>query len=94
MRNDDRLRSDVATKNDHLLPSLDTRAPASSSLEEIVKLGTENIRLQRLVAELLAENQQLRQRYCVSRRDAGSSSTPAVPSGDRHDNHGGVRGLS
>jgi hypothetical protein len=94
MRNDDRLRSEVATKKDHLLPSLDTRAPGSGSLEEIVKLGTENVRLQRLVAELLAENQQLRQRYCSSLRDAASSGLSAAPSDESHDNHGGVRGLS
>jgi hypothetical protein len=44
---------------------------AKGIADETAKLESENARLQRLVAELLIENQQLRQRYGVSRRDVG-----------------------
>ena len=50
--------------------------------EETMKLRTENNRLQRLVAELLIENQQLRQRFCGSR----SPHSSATPQADHREN--------
>jgi hypothetical protein len=43
---------------------------AKGGSDETAKLETENVRLQRLVAELLIENQQLRQRYGRPRTDS------------------------
>jgi hypothetical protein len=85
MKNDDSSTTDVLTRNERPLPSLATHGFAGGQSDEIVKLGTENIRLQRLVAELLVENQRLRQRYCGDRRDVKPSDLLAVPSGDRRD---------
>ena len=53
---------------------------AKGSPDETAKLASENVRLQRLVAELLIENQQLRQRYGVSKKDAGRVSLPITES--------------
>ena len=53
---------------------------AQGSSDETAKLASENVRLQRLVAELLIENQQLRQRYGVSKKDAGRVSLPVIES--------------
>jgi hypothetical protein len=50
-----------------LPPSLSARPLPHGSLDEMGKLRSENLRLQLLVAELLAENQQLRQRNCGSK---------------------------
>ena len=58
------------------------RAIAGGHAEETMKLRTENNRLQRLVAELLIENQQLRQRYCGARSDRSS----ATPQADHREN--------
>jgi hypothetical protein len=71
MKREDQLGTRVGVQDDFSLPALSSRAPGGSGghTEEIVKLRTENVRLQRLVAELLVENQQLRQRYCGSRAD-------------------------
>src|ERR1700733_3574455 len=49
---------------------------AKGSSDETAKLASENVRLQRLVAELLIENQQLRQRYGISQKDPGRT-TPS-----------------
>jgi hypothetical protein len=85
MKNDDPPITDVLTRSERPLPSFAAHVLTGGYPDEIVKLGTENIRLQRLVAELLVENQRLRQRYCGDRRDAGPSDLSAVPSGDRRD---------
>ena len=50
-------------------------ATTGPGTEEILKLRTESLRLMQLVAELLIENQQLRQRYCGS-RDARHTRDP------------------
>ena len=50
-----------------LPPSLSTRRLPLGSADEMGKLRSENLRLQLLVAELLVENQQLRQRNCGSK---------------------------
>ncbi len=50
-----------------LPPSLSARPLPLSGADEMGKLRSENLRLQLLVAELLAENQQLRQRNCGSK---------------------------
>ena len=56
---------------------------AQGSSDEMAKLTSENVRLQRLVAELLIENQQLRQRYGVSRKDPERTSPVAAESDNR-----------
>jgi hypothetical protein len=48
-------------------PSLSARPLSLGSADEMGKLRSENFRLQLLVAELLVENQQLRQRNCGSK---------------------------
>lgn len=53
---------------------------AQGSSDETVILASENARLQRLVAELLIENQQLRQRYGISRKDAERTGPMATES--------------
>jgi hypothetical protein len=50
-----------------LPPSLSTPPLPLGSADEMGKLRSENLRLQLLVAELLVENQQLRQRNCGSK---------------------------
>jgi hypothetical protein len=50
-----------------LPPSLSARPHSHGSADEMGKLRSENLRLQLLVAELLVENQQLRQRNCGSK---------------------------
>jgi len=62
--------------------SVSPRATTGGHAEETMKLRTENNRLQRLVAELLIENQQMRQRYCGSRSDRSS----ATPQADHREN--------
>ncbi|HXC97478.1 MAG TPA: hypothetical protein VNU92_17395 [Edaphobacter sp.] len=47
--------------------SLSARSLSPGNQDEMGKLRSENLRLQLLVAELLAENQQLRQRNCGSK---------------------------
>ena len=59
---------------------------AKGSSDETAKLASDNVRLQRLVAELLIENQQLRQRYGVSRKDVGRAVSPATESDNSLDN--------
>ena len=49
-------------------------ATAGHGSEEVMKLRTDNLRLKQLVAELLIENQQLRQRYCGPRKDGPAGS--------------------
>jgi hypothetical protein len=60
----------LSAHDELLLPSLPSRALTHGNSDELAKLKTENVRLQRLVAELLVENQQLRQRYCVPKTNA------------------------
>jgi hypothetical protein len=85
MKSDDPSITDVLTRSERPLPPFAAHGLAGGQSDEIVKLGTENIRLQRLVAELLVENQRLRQRYCSDRRDVKPSDLLAVPSGNRRD---------
>ena len=59
---------------------------AKGSSDETAKLASENVRLQRLVAELLIENQQLRQRYGIARKDVGRAVPPATESDNSLDN--------
>jgi hypothetical protein len=62
------------------LPAFAHHATASCDSEQILQLKVENARLQRLVAELLVKNQELRQRHCGARRDAECSGLSIVPS--------------
>ena len=54
--------------------------------EQIVELKMENVRLRRLVAELLVKNQQLRQRYCGSRKDSECAELSAAHNYHRREN--------
>jgi hypothetical protein len=54
--------------------------------DETAKLESDNVRLQRLVAELLIENQQLRQRYGMSRKDVGHADPAATERSNSRDN--------
>jgi hypothetical protein len=66
MKSEEQVRMDVRVHDDLAPPGFSSRAPGGSA-DEAMQLRTENIRLQRLVAELLVENQQLRQRYGCSK---------------------------
>jgi hypothetical protein len=59
---------------------------AKGSSDETAKLASENVRLQRLVAELLIENQQLRQRYGISQNDPGRAASASTESDNSLDN--------
>ena len=59
---------------------------AKGSSDETAKLASDNVRLQRLVAELLIENQQLRQRYGISQKDPGRAASQATESDNSLDN--------
>jgi hypothetical protein len=59
---------------------------AKGSADETAKLASENVRLQRLIAELLIENQQLRQRYGISQKNSCSTSPSATESDNSLDN--------
>ena len=78
MKSEDQVRTGFPAHDELLPPSFSAHVPTGGHLEEVVKLRTENFRLQRLVAELLVENQQLRQRYC------GSPKSPERASSTRH----------
>jgi hypothetical protein len=74
MKSEDAVRMGVRIDDDASPPSFfATHATASHGADEFMKLSTENLRLKQLVAELLVENQQLRQRYRVSRTDGPSA---------------------
>ena len=81
MKSEEQVRMDVRVHEDLSPPVFSSRAPGGSA-DEVMQLRTENIRLQRLVAELLVENQQLRQRYGCSKTGGHS----AVASGDTREN--------
>jgi hypothetical protein len=68
-KSEDRLGTDLRSHDELSPPSFSTHAVTSRNVDEIVKLRMDNVRLQRLVAELLVENQQLRQRYFGPRAD-------------------------
>jgi hypothetical protein len=68
------------------LPAFAHHATASGDSEQILQLKVENARLQRLVAELLVKNQELRQRHCGARRDAECAESSAVPRYLRREN--------
>jgi hypothetical protein len=73
MKSEDAVRMGARIDDDASPPSIFS-APATAGLgaEEVMKLKTENLRLKQLVAELLVENQQLRQRNCGSRTSGPS----------------------
>jgi hypothetical protein len=87
MTSETRTRTGSLRYDERLHPSFPPPAIASSDSDEILKLRTDNARLQRLVAELLVENQQLRQRHCGSNSDAGfnSGSNSSSNSGFKRD---------
>ncbi len=68
------------------LPAFAHHATVSGDSEQILQLKVENARLQRLVAELLVKNQELRQRHCGARRDAECSGPSVVSSHFRREN--------
>jgi hypothetical protein len=82
MKSEEQVRMDGRVHDDLSPPVFSSRAADGVSAEEVMRLRTENVRLQRLVAELLVENQQLRQRYGCPR----TASRSAVTSGDSHEN--------
>lgn len=84
MKSESHTRTGSLRYDEHPHPSFSSPAIASRDSDEILKLKTENVRLQRLVAELLIENQELRQRHCGSRRDAEG----AAPSTAHNHHHG------
>ena len=68
MKIDDQIKMGIRFDDESSPPSFfSAHATAGQGADEIPKLRTENLRLKQLVAELLIENQQLRQRYCGSR---------------------------
>jgi hypothetical protein len=75
MTSETRTRTGSLRYDERLHPSFPPPAIASSDSDEVLKLRTDNVRLQRLVAELLVENQQLRQRHCGSGSGSGSNSS-------------------
>jgi hypothetical protein len=81
MKSEEQVRMDVRVHDDLSPPVFSSRA-AGVAAEEVMQLRTENVRLQRLVAELLVENQQLRQRYGCSKTGGHS----VVASGDPRGN--------
>jgi hypothetical protein len=81
-KSEDRSGTDLRFHDELSPPSFSTHAVTSRNVDEIVNLRMDNVRLQRLVAELLVENQQLRQRYCGA-KGAGPSAVP--PHHDRRD---------
>ena len=81
MKSEDSVRTGFPLHDDLPPPSFSARALAGANSDELGKLRADNVRLQLLVAELLVENQQLRQRYNSRRRDAEhSGSSTAHPS--------------
>jgi hypothetical protein len=87
MTSETRTRTGSLRYDERLHPSFPPPAIASSDSDEVLKLRTDNVRLQRLVAELLVENQQLRQRHCGSGSCSGfnSGSNSSCDSGFRRD---------
>jgi hypothetical protein len=78
MKNEDAVRMNVRIDDDASPPSFfPVQATASHAAEETMKLRTENLRLKQLVAELLVENQQLRQRFCGSRTSVPPKAHPS-----------------
>lgn len=55
---------------------------AQGNSDETARLASENVRLQRLVAELLIENQQLRQRYGLSQKAPARAGISATENDD------------
>ncbi|MGH9596061.1 MAG: hypothetical protein ACRD3K_04600 [Edaphobacter sp.] len=82
MKSEEQVRMDVRVQDDLSPPVFSSRAQGSVSADEVMQLRAENVRLQCLVAELLVENQQLRQRYGCSKTSGHS----AVASGDPRGN--------
>jgi hypothetical protein len=75
MKSEDTVRMGIQIDDDPSPPSFfSAHAAVSHRAEEVIKLRTENLRLKQLVAELLIENQQLRQRNCGPRTDGSSTS--------------------
>ena len=85
MKSQDPVRTGFPAHDELPLSSLSAQAHAGAPIEETVKLKTENFRLQRLVAELLIENQQLRQRYCGPPADPRHADASTGRRGDHHD---------
>src|SRR5260370_18930150 len=79
MKSEFQTRTDAFRYDEPCIPSLPSSAIPSRVLDEFSKLKTDNARLQRLVAELLVENQKLRQQFCGSRRDAEYAETSTTP---------------
>jgi hypothetical protein len=78
MKSEDAVRMGVRIDDDASPPSIFS-ATAAHGAEEVMKLKIENLRLKQLVAELLVENQELRQRNC-------GSQTSGPPAGHHSDN--------
>ena len=93
MTSETRTRTDSLRYDERLHPSFPPPAISSSDSDEVLKLRTDNVRLQRLVEELLVENQQLRQKHCgsnyesnhESRRDAECADPSAARDHHRRD---------
>lgn len=86
MKSESHTRTGSLRYDEHPHPSFSSPAIASRDSDEVLKLKTENVRLQRLVAELLIENQELRQKHCGSRRDAEGAAPSAAHNHHRGDN--------
>lgn len=86
MKSEDPATVGFPAHDEHSVPPFPAHAIAGQNADEVMKLKTENIRLQRLVAELLVENQQLRERYYGSRRAAEDAVPSAAHNHHRHDN--------
>jgi hypothetical protein len=78
--------TDFSGHNEFSLQPLPVFGAGRGGSDETAKLESENVRLQRLVAELLIENQQLRQRNLVSRRDVVHAGPSATENDNRLDN--------
>jgi hypothetical protein len=79
MTSETRTKTGSLHYDERLHPSFPRPAIASSDSDEVLKLRTDNARLQRLVAELLVENQQLRQRDTAAPAPAPDSTPDPTP---------------
>lgn len=86
MTNQDRTGVEFLNRDELSFLPLSGRPTANSDSEEILKLMTENVRLQHLVAELLIENQHLRQRHCGPRKDGEGAGTVCAQAHHPRDN--------
>jgi hypothetical protein len=86
MKSESQTRTDAFRYDELCIPSLPSPAIPSRDLDEISKLKTDNTRLKQLVAELLIENQKLRQQFCGSRKDVECAETSTTPRDCRRDN--------